>query len=300
MSEAWVTQRPWSLFLSPSFYAGFLSGLPTAVLCAPFDTIRVRMQVETFCEEKLKGSGLRSIVRNTIAEEGLRGLYTGFSVTLVAMPIQLSVYFAAYESSKQFFRAFGDFRASVLAAVAAGSLSNVITNPLWLIRTRMMTQRLHNTTKYQSLWQSLRVILREEGVGALFQGVSASQLGLVHVVVQFPLYEWMKKHTARDQQPTFWEMMYLSAVPKLIASAVSYPLEVLRSRLADANKTKEHSYNNLRELVKVSWRLEGLRGFYAGFWVNSLRILPATYATLWTYESAMHFFRKYKFTEITH
>lgn len=286
MFESWFSRL--SDLVSPNFCAGFIAGLPTAVVCAPFDTIRVRMQVETFCEEKLQSHSLLRLIRNTLQEEGMAGLYAGFSVTLVAMPVQLSLYFALYEKSKKWLKGLGDFQANVLAAVAAGSVSNIFTNPLWLVRTRMMTQHLHKTNKYTSLWQALARVSQEEGWTALFQGVSASLLGLVHVVVQFPVYEWMKQELAGDEQPSFVQMLYLTAVPKLLASAASYPQEVLRSRLCDLNKAQRQPFRNLRELVVVSWKLEGLKGFYVGFWVNSIRILPATFATLWTYEQVLH------------
>ena len=286
MFESWFSLL--SDYISPNFFAGFIAGFPTALICAPFDTIRVRMQVETFCEEKLKSHSLYGLIRQTLKEEGLSGLYAGFTVTMVAMPVQLSLYFALYEKSKTWLKNWGDFQANVMAAVLAGAVSNVVTNPLWLVRTRMMTQHMHKYTKYTGIRQSMLLVARVEGWAALFQGVSASLLGLVHVVVQFPVYEWMKQNIAGEDTPSFIQMLYLTAVPKLLASAASYPQEVLRSRLSDWNKSQNQKFHNLRELVALTWKLEGWHGFYAGFWVNSIRILPATYATLWTYEQVLH------------
>ena len=36
-------------------------------------------------------------------------------------------------------------------------------------------------------------IVWKEGIGALWQGLSASMLGLIHVAVYFPFYEYLKQ-----------------------------------------------------------------------------------------------------------
>jgi len=39
---------------------------------------------------------------------------------------------------------FNLFEASMAATTVAGSVCNVITNPIWIARTRLMTQYLHH------------------------------------------------------------------------------------------------------------------------------------------------------------
>lgn len=112
-------------------------------------------------------------------------------------------------------------------------------------------------------------------------------LGIVHVMVQFPLYEYMKREMLTGP-PTFGQMVYLSILPKLLASFVSYPHEVLRSRLQDQNKQKEKKeFLGLQQLIKVTWREEGVRGFYSGFRVSLLKLIPGTYVTLTAYEKIL-------------
>ena len=279
--------------LSPHFLAGYFGGLMAVLVCAPLDTIRNRLQVERFCETRITETSLIRIARNTIKDEGVSGLYRGLSVTLWALPASQSIYFFAYSESKQQLRklGLGEGWSNAFAAGIAGCVNNVATNPLWLARTRIMSQQLHASARYTHMGQTIRLIAREEGIPALYQGLSASLLGVVHVMVQFPLYEYLKSqcHTGSGP-PSYLDMLYLALLPKLLASLVSYPHEVLRSRLQDLNKSNPQAqFSGLWSLVKVTWRSEGVRGFYSGYKANLVRMVPGTYITLTAYEQILYY-----------
>lgn len=82
--------------------------------------------------------------------------------------------------------------------------------------------------------------MRNEGLVALTRGISASLIGLLHPIVFFPMYEKMKlyfrannpqMYTSDDVRLSTRHILTASIVSKVCASLVSYPHEVLRSRL---------------------------------------------------------------------
>lgn len=263
------------------------------LICAPLDTIRNRLQVERFCETRITETSLIRIAQNTMKTEGISGLYRGLSVTLVALPASQATYFFAYAESKLQLRklGLGEGWSNAFAAGIAGCANNIATNPLWLARTRIMSQQLHVSTRYIHMGQTIRLIAREEGIAALYQGLSASLMGVIHVMVQFPLYEYLKSQCQTGSgPPSYLDMLYLTLLPKLLASLISYPHEVLRSRLQDLNKNSPQAqFQGLLSLVKVTWRSEGVRGFYAGYKANLVRMVPATYITLTAYEQILYY-----------
>jgi solute carrier family 25 folate transporter 32 len=279
--------------LSPHFLAGYVAGTMAVLICAPLDTIRNRLQVERFCEKRITETSLIRITQNTIKEEGVSGLYRGLSVTLVALPASQSTYFFAYEACKVQLHALGlgEVWVNAFSAGIAACANNIATNPLWMARTRIISQQLHASTRYTSMWQTIRLITREEGIAALYQGFSASMLGSIHVMVQFPLYEYLKQQRKDGSgPPSYIDMLYLTILPKLLASLVSYPHEVLRSRLQDLNKTRPNAeFRGLWDLVKVTWQTEGLRGFYSGYKADLVRMVPRTYITLTAYERILYY-----------
>jgi solute carrier family 25 folate transporter 32 len=75
-------------------------------------------------------------------------------------------------------------------AVTAGVLSDVITNPFWVTRTRIQTLALHSEVRLAlniTTVDMMKLIYREEGIVAFYRGLGASFLGLSHVAIQFPL-----------------------------------------------------------------------------------------------------------------
>lgn len=105
-------------------------------------------------------------------------------------------------------------------------------------------------------------------------------LGLIHVAIQFPLYEHLKVRLAdADGHLSVPSLITATAVAKTVAVGVSYPHEVVRSR-------QQHAIASLtaREAFLAVWRVEGLYGFYHGMTTNLLRVVPSCVITFTTYE----------------
>lgn len=100
----------------------------------------------------------------------------------------------------------------------------LITNPVWLIKTRMQLQMKKSSEKlnikpYDSMVDAMRTIVRDEGYLALYKGGGAAMLLTSHGGVQFVVYEYLRKHfrynrVKRDgegQSLSVWEGLELSS-----------------------------------------------------------------------------------------
>ena len=83
----------------------------------------------------------------------------------------------------------------------------------------------------------------------LYKGLPASFLGILHPLVFFPIYEKQKLYYKQKYQPNETKLstkyiMISSIISKFIASAVSYPHEVLRARIYfEVNDKKQGKQN---------------------------------------------------------
>ncbi|KFM69780.1 Mitochondrial folate transporter/carrier, partial [Stegodyphus mimosarum] len=111
--------------------------------------------------------------------------------------------------------------------------------------------------------------------------------GVSHGALQFMAYEEMKKkYISYYQLPVDDKLgtnQYLSfaALSKLFAASVTYPYQVIRARLQDQYK----EYSGVLEVIKRTWRYEGLKGYYKGLVPNLLKVTPATAITFVVYEN---------------
>ena len=70
----------------------------------------------------------------------------------------------------------------------------------------------------------------------------------------------------------------------MIASAVTYPHEILRTRMQLKSDIPDSSQRRLFPLIKATYAQEGLKGFYSGFTTNLVRTIPASAITLVSFE----------------
>ena len=141
----------------------------------------------------------------------------------------------------------GDVKLYAVSAGLAGTTCNVLSNPLWMVRVRMQSEIFNDSCmnnfrkKYGfglfSLWRIMKEIAHKEGFLALYKGIWASLIGIIHPLVYFPMYEIMKLYLLENfEEPGSTKLsskyVAVSAITcKVTASLASYPHEVLRSRI---------------------------------------------------------------------
>lgn len=136
-------------------------------------------------------------------------------------------------------------------------------------------------------------ILRSEGIKGLYKGMSASYLGVAEGTIQWVLYERLKKMGAdtASADPTaskggkLSSMVGAAGIAKLVASLITYPHEVVRTRLRQqAEPGQKPRYTGLVQTVKLVYREEGLAALYGGLSAHLLRVVPNAVVMFSIYE----------------
>lgn len=138
--------------------------------------------------------------------------------------------------------------ARIYASITAGACSTLATNPIWVIKTRLMSQvGSHAPEEQRPPWQyrgtidAARKMYRAEGLRVFYSGLGPALLGLSHVAIQFPTYEFLKlQFTGLEMgqniedattSHTFVGISLATFFSKVLATSATYPHEVLRTRL---------------------------------------------------------------------
>ncbi|KAK3710589.1 mitochondrial FAD carrier protein flx1 [Vermiconidia calcicola] len=295
-----LENRQTLITLSPSIVesaAGFTAGVVSTLAVHPFDIVKTRLQIEQ--NERSRPGGSWRVMRRIAAEGGgTRGsplfwnFYRGLVPNMIGNSVSWALYFMWYDNVKSVIRA-GKARTSpstklgkqelrpsdyFLASGLSGILTAVLTNPIWVIKTRMLSTARNAPGAYTSTVQGTLSLYREEGLRGFYRGLIPSLFGVSHGAIQFMAYESLKNHWAlfhrggtKDNLSNI-DFLSLSAASKMFAGSITYPYQVVRARLQtyDAGKT----YKGAWDVVTKVWSREGLGGFYKGLGPNIVRVLP--------------------------
>lgn len=187
-----------------------------------------------------------------------------------------------------------------LSSALSGALTAILTNPIWVLKTRMLSSDRSATGAYPSMWTGARRLLAAEGWRGFYRGLGVSLLGVSHGAVQFAVYEPAKRMyfvRRRRKGDTSGGLsneatVVLSSIAKLVAGAVTYPYQVLRSRLQNYDSEKTFG-RGIRGVAVRLWTEEGWTGFYRGLVPGVVRVLPATWITFLVYENVKFYLSRW-------
>jgi len=233
-------------------------------------------------------------LRHIWVHEGPRGLFRGLGPNLMGVTPARAVYFWSYSTTKR------TLNQSVpknnrdspfihcMSAFSAGFVSSCVTNPIWLIKTRLQLDR-SSGGNFRTVISS---IYREAGIFGFWKGLTASWWGISETMIHFVVYEFLKKKLSESQHQlpgadkTYWDwagFMLCGATSKSFSTCVAYPHEVARTRMREPGLKYRSFWQTLRLVNKE----EGRRGLYRGLFTQLVRSIPNTAIMMGTYEFAV-------------
>lgn len=262
-----------------NFLSGGVAGALAAAITCPLEVVKTHLQSSASAG---LGMGPLGMAQSLLKKEGVKGLYRGMTPTLMGIIPTRSTYFWALSATKgALLPVMGDGPAThVASAVAGGTLSITVTCPLWMVKTRMQLTG-------GKFGDTVRSIVKENGVKGLYRGLRASYWGLTESCSQFLIYEKMKKalinrhESPLDAKLTSGEYLAAAGASKAIASILTYPHEVVRTRMREVGGAK---YRTMFQSIKLIAKEEGRKGLYGGLGPHLMRVVPNTAIMFMTYE----------------
>ncbi|KAF2187498.1 mitochondrial uncoupling protein 2 [Zopfia rhizophila CBS 207.26] len=279
--------------------AGGGAGMMEALVCHPLDTIKVRMQLSR--RARAPGAPRRGFLRTgaeIVKRETPLGLYKGLGAVLTGIVPKMAIRFTSYEWYKQLLAdREGNVtgRSTFLAGLAAGVTEAVaVVTPMEVVKIRLQAQH-HSMAdpldipKYRNAAHALYTVVKEEGIGALYRGVSLTALRQgSNQAVNFTAYSEFRAALQKYQDTTDlpnYQTMVIGLVSGAMGPLSNAPIDTIKTRL---QKTPaEPGQTAISRIVNISkdmWKQEGSRSFYKGITPRIMRVAPGQAVTFTVYE----------------
>ncbi|XP_026552302.1 solute carrier family 25 member 48 isoform X3 [Pseudonaja textilis] len=252
-------------FQLDDFIAGWVGGAAGVIVGHPLDTVKTRLQAG-------QGYGntfncVRTIYRN----EAVTGFFKGMSFPLISIAAYNSLVFGVFSSTQRFicqYRYGKPYHPPALtditlASMVTGAFSVGIGCPVDLVKIRLQMQT--------QTFPKANLEMKHKATGI---SVQAAYRGPIHCVA-----------TILQQE----------GLPGLFRGIISWgtatPMDVVKCRL-QADGVYLNKYKGVIDCIYQSYNSEGLKVFFRGLTVNTVRGFPVSAATFLGYELSLKALRK--------
>ncbi|KAF2100745.1 mitochondrial uncoupling protein 2 [Rhizodiscina lignyota] len=279
--------------------AGGGAGMMEALACHPLDTIKVRMQLSRRARQPgAKRRGFIATGAEIVKRETPLGLYKGLGAVLTGIVPKMAIRFTSYEWYKQLL-ANEDGAVSgagtFLAGLAAGVTEAVaVVTPMEVVKIRLQAQHHSmadplDVPKYRNAAHAAYTVIREEGFGALYRGVSLTALRQgTNQAANFTAYSYLRtalqEYQGINDLPS-WQTSIIGLISGAMGPFSNAPIDTIKTRLQKTPaEPGDTALGRITNIAKDMWKQEGVRSFYKGITPRVARVAPGQAVTFAVYE----------------
>ncbi|KAK1259768.1 hypothetical protein QJS04_geneDACA020068 [Acorus gramineus] len=265
--------------------SGGIAGAVSRTCVAPLETIRTHLMVGS------NGNSSMEVFQSIMKTEGWKGLFRGNFVNVIRVAPSKAIELFAYDTvKKNLTPKLGEsptlfIPPSLIAGACAGVSSTLCTYPLELVKTRLTIQR----GVYDNLLHAFLKIVREEGPGELYRGLTPSLIGVVpYAATNYFTYDMLQKlyrKTFKKKDIGNVATLLIGSAAGAISSSATFPLEVARKHMQVGAVGGRQVYKNMLHALLSILEKEGIGGLYKGLGPSCMKLVPAAGISFMCYEA---------------
>ncbi|KAJ1994937.1 mitochondrial thiamine pyrophosphate transporter [Coemansia umbellata] len=292
---------------SETVFCGAMAGLVSRALVAPFDVVKITLQLETKRRSygMLQPSGVISCAARIWRTEGVRGLFKGnLSAEYLYLTYGATQFFAfgIMESMVRKAEFVPKKMRSFLCGALAGGIATSATYPLDLLRTRFIAQETANRV-HSSIVGAVSQIYREEGARGFYRGLWPACLQIMpYMGIVFTSYDalasgytWMRSNIATSNGPVLRGVdsvqdAIIGGAAAVIGKCCVYPLDLVRKRLqVQGPRLRSYAggavpkYTSMSNALAYIARNEGFLALFRGLTPALIKAAPASASVFFVY-----------------
>lgn len=268
-----------------------------------------------------KPRGFLTTGKEIVKRETPLGLYKGLGAVITGIVPKMAIRFTSYEWYKQLLANkegqvsgqgtfFGETDYPILssqtyvvdctplAGLAAGVTEAVaVVTPMEVVKIRLQAQHHSmadplDVPKYRNAAHAAFTVLKEEGVGAMYRGVSLTALRQgTNQAVNFSAYTEFKE-LLQNFQPAYhqkelpsWQTAIIGLVSGAMGPLSNAPIDTIKTRLQKTpGQPGETAISRVKVIASDMFKQEGFHAFYKGITPRIMRVAPGQAVTFTVYE----------------
>lgn len=254
--------------------SSFSSGIITKTSVAPLERIKILKQAQIKYQTN-HYQGILQSIRFIIKNEGLKGLYYGNLTNIYRVTPSYILKFTLNDKFKSLFQTNNNkltFEQLMISGICSGFLTTTICYPFDFIRTQFSLDT-KMSIRHNNFINCGMYIIKNQGFLNLYKGSKIAFISMPgYIATQFSVYQYLKD----SQYNTFTS----SVIAGAISQTIFYPGDSIKRTMMLNNK----DYNGLIDCVKKIYKRNGIKGIYAGYITNFVKMIPEVYIQFTTYE----------------
>lgn len=143
--------------------------------------------------------------------------------------------------------------------------------------------------KYRNAAHATYLVVKEEGVGALYRGVSLTALRQgTNQAANFTAYSYLRSYL-QERQGTKdlpgWQTSVIGLISGAMGPFSNAPIDTIKTRLQKTPaEPGQSALSRITTIAGDMWKQEGVRSFYKGITPRVARVAPGQAVTFTVYE----------------
>ncbi|XP_051810929.1 mitochondrial basic amino acids transporter isoform X7 [Acanthochromis polyacanthus] len=267
------------------FAAGCVGGAAGVLVGHPFDTVKVRLQVQNVDKPLYRGTYhcFQSIIR----QESMLGLYKGIGSPMMGLTFINAIVFGVQGNAMHKLGRDTPLN-QFLAGASAGAIQCVICCPMELAKTRMQMQgtgEKKSKKMYKNSLDCLVRIYKKEGIRGINHGMMTTLIRETPGFgVYFLTYDVLTRSLGCEPEDPYMipKLLFAGGMSGVTCWLSTYPADVIKSRLQADGVGGVNQYNGIMDCIRQSLKKEGWRVFTCGLTSTLLRAFPVNATTFAT------------------
>ncbi|KAJ7659944.1 mitochondrial tricarboxylate transporter [Mycena rosella] len=269
-----------------SVIAGATAGAIEAFVTYPTEFVKTRSQFGGKRESPI------TIIKETLKNKGVLGLYSGCGALVIGNAAKAGVRFVTYDHFKHLLAdSEGKVSAprSLLAGLGAGMMEAIFAvTPSETIKTKLIDDSKRPKPQYRGLLHGTASIVRQEGIRGIYRGLFPVMMRQgANSAIRFTTYSTLKQFVqgaARPGQTLPSTITFgIGAIAGLVTVYTTMPLDVVKTRMQSLEARAQ--YRNSFHCAYRIFTEEGILRFWTGTTPRLARLVMAGGIVFTVYEN---------------